>query len=313
MSDSPNDPRESLTRKDLVLKDQVTAVALRYVPGLFVYGSGGVGKSYTVLNHLKALDVPFQLFNSRMTGKGLFMAIGGAPDAVFVLEDMERLTKDADAQGVLRSALWSQPGHERVVTWTTATNGKESFVFRGGIIMISNRPLADMPELKALATRIEVNRLDVSEVELETRMRDIAAVGVVSDGATILDPTVCLEVTEYLLAECRRAGCPLDLRLQQKAFQIFRQWDALHSKCHWHDLLAASVSEAATHFKHEADMKPREDRQAELRDVYRAVRLIAKSAKDQEEEYRKRTGTSRADFYRRKREVESGEFEPERD
>src|SRR5262249_25482466 len=42
-------------------------------------------------------------------------------------------------------ALWSQPGHERMVAWTTATDGCQRFTFRGGLILISNRPLADLP------------------------------------------------------------------------------------------------------------------------------------------------------------------------
>src|SRR6185312_729738 len=100
-----------------------------------------------------------------MTAKGLFLAMKHSPDAVHVLEDMERLTKDADAQGVLRSALWTQPGHDRVVTWTTATEGSQRFIFRGGLILISNRPLANMPELLALATRIEVHQLEVTDAE----------------------------------------------------------------------------------------------------------------------------------------------------
>lgn len=70
---------------------------------------------------------------------------------------MERLTKDPDAQGVLRSALWSQPGHDRVVTWTPATGGPLRFIFRGGLILISNRPPADLPEVRALATRTDAS------------------------------------------------------------------------------------------------------------------------------------------------------------
>ena len=70
---------------------------------------------------------------------------------------MERVVTDKDAQGVLRSALWSQRGDDgklkRIVTWGTA-RGIESIVFTGGIIMLSNRPLTDMPELRAIRTRI---------------------------------------------------------------------------------------------------------------------------------------------------------------
>src|SRR5271167_1948772 len=167
----------TLEKKLHLVRDHVTAVGKGYKTGYYLYGYGGMGKSYTVLRHLESLDVPYQLFNSRMTAKGLFLALLKAPDAIHVLEDMERLTKDPDAQGVLRSALWAQPGHDRVVTWTTATDGSQRFIFRGGLILISNRPLADLPELRALATRIEVHRLEVSDVELIALMRNLATEG----------------------------------------------------------------------------------------------------------------------------------------
>src|SRR6266508_2714949 len=146
----------ALDRKLLLLRDRVTAVAKGYQTGLYIFGAGGLGKSYTVLHQLEHLGVSYTLFNSRMTARGLFRALEKAPDAVHVLEDMERLTKDRDAQGVLRSALWAQPGRDRAVTWTTGTGGEERFPFRGGIILLANRPLADLPELRALANRISV-------------------------------------------------------------------------------------------------------------------------------------------------------------
>jgi hypothetical protein len=129
---------DSLECKFHLVRDFVQAVARGYKNGLFLYGRGGEGKSFAVIRHLETLDVPYQLFNSRMTAKGLFMALEHAPDAIHVLEDMERLTRDPDAQGVLRSALWAQPGHDRKITWTTATEGSRQFVFRGGIIMIAS-------------------------------------------------------------------------------------------------------------------------------------------------------------------------------
>src|SRR3954466_2901098 len=103
----------SLERKLHLVRDHVTAVGKGYKTGLYLYGSGGVGKSFTVLRHLERLEIPYRLYNSRMTAKALFLTLMNAPDAIHVLEDMERVTKDPDAQGVLRSALWSQPGHER--------------------------------------------------------------------------------------------------------------------------------------------------------------------------------------------------------
>ena len=299
----------SFERKCHLVRDHVTAVGRGYKPGLFLYGTGGVGKSFTVLQQLERLDIPHLLFNSRMTAKGLFQTLKTAPDAVHVFEDMERVTKDPDAQGVFRSALWSQPGHDRVVTWTTAMNGSERFVFRGGVILISNRPLADLPELRALATRIEVYHLDASEAELTAVLRDLASKGYSVNGVPVLPPEECVRVTERLLMECRAAGCPLDLRLQQKAFQTYRQFAADCSVSHWEDLLAVSVREATCHFRHEVNTESPELRKARRRNTVRELMTSSASAKDQEAEYRKRTGSSRADFYRRKREIESGEFD----
>jgi hypothetical protein len=300
----------SLEKKLHLVRDPVTGVAKGYKYGFYLYGSGGVGKSFTVLRHLESLEVPYQLFNSRMTAKGLFLTLGKAPDAIHVLEDMERLTKDPDAQGVLRSALWSQPGHDRVVSWTTAKDGAERFVFRGGIIMISNRPLADLPELRAMATRIEVHRLDVTEAEITALMRDLAGRGHRVRENIVIPPDECVRVTEYLLKECHAAGCPLDLRLQQKAFQTYLQFAADQSVSHWQDLIAASVREANCHFRHEVNTNSPEAKKAQRRNVVRGVvATYPANPKKQEEEFILTTGSSRADYYRRKHEVESGEFD----
>lgn len=301
-------PLASLEKKLELLRDLVTAVAKGFKGGLFLYGSGGVGKSFNVLRHLEHLEISYQLFNGRMTAKGLFLALKAAPDAVHVLEDMERLTKDADAQGVLRSALWAQPGHDRVVTWTTATDGAQRFAFRGGLILICNRPLADLPELRALATRIEVHRLEVSEAELTAKMRELAEASYRPEGKVVLGPQECVEVTEHLLRECRAAGCPLDLRLQQKSFQTYLQWQSDNSTCDWRDLMAASVREATHHFRHEINPLSLDARRKQRRNILRAILCQTNDAKRQEELYAEQTGAKRADFYRRKYEIEHGEF-----
>lgn len=299
----------TLEQKLNLVRDHVAAVARGYKTGYYLYGTGGMGKSYNVLRHLEGLDVSYQLFNSRMTAKGLFLSLQRAPDAIHVMEDMERLTKDSDAQGVLRSALWAQPGHDRVVTWTTATEGVQRYVFRGGLILISNRPLADLPELRAMATRIEVHRLEVSDAELAALMRELAGKGYRLQGKVGIGPEECLQVTEYLLRECRSAGCPLDLRLQQKAFQSYLQFAADCSFSHWEDMVAASVREATCHFRHEPNTASPESRKAQRRNVIRELIRENLDARQQEERYMQRTRMSRADFFRRKREVESGEFD----
>ena len=79
----------TLTTKFQLLRDLTTGVAKGFKPGLYVHGPGGLGKSHTVLRQLELLEVAYQLFNSRMTAKGLYVALEFAPDAIHVLEDME--------------------------------------------------------------------------------------------------------------------------------------------------------------------------------------------------------------------------------
>jgi hypothetical protein len=246
-----------------------------------------------------------------MTAKGLFLALAKFPDAVHVLEDMERLTQDRDAQGVLRSALWAHPGRDRVATWTSATGGEESFVFRGGIILIANRPLAALPELRALATRISVLRLDVTDAEATALMLDLAARGYQIDGKLALAADDCLMVTEHLIAECHAAGCPLDMRLQVNSYSDYRLWEADRSSCDWQDLVTSRVRQAADHFHADPEHRSPEERRAERRKVFREVVAATNDVGEQERLYKERTGRSRTDFYRRKREIESGEFDPE--
>jgi hypothetical protein len=301
----------SLNAKLQLLRDRVTAVAAGLQTGLYLCGAGGTGKSHTVLRHLDGLGVPYKLFNSRMTGKGLFRALGNAPGAVHVLEDVERLTRDRDAQGVLRSALWAQPGNDRVVTWTTDKYGEERVTFRGGIIMIANRPLADLPELRALATRIAVYRLEVTDAEAAAQLRDIAAGGYAKDGKRLLDAAQSQEIAEYVIRECRTAGCPLDLRLLVNSYLDYLQWEADQSACGWQDLVASRVREAAHHFRQEVTAASPEEKKARRRAVLREIMRQTTDPAAQERLYRERTGMSRADFFRRKREVENPEFGPE--
>jgi hypothetical protein len=298
----------SLERKLQLVRDNVTAVARGYQMGLYLYGAGGSGKSYTVVQHLEHLKTPHKLFNSRMTAKGLFQVLQKASDSVHLLEDVERLTSDRDAQGVLRSALWAQPGHERVVTWTTGTGGEERVVFRGGIIMTSNRPLADLPELRALATRIAVFQLDVTDAEAVAQVRDLAAGGFRDGGKLLIEPEQSRGIAEYLIAECRAAACPLDLRLLQASYCYYLQWEARQSTCSWQDLVASRVRQVAHHFRHKTDARSPEEKKAEARAVVREIQAQTADPQEQLRLYRERTGRSRADFFRRKGEVEGGEF-----
>src|SRR5262245_21540208 len=132
----------SLDCKLRLIDDRVTAVVRGYQTGLYLCRAGGLGKSHSVYRQLQRLECDFRIFNSRMSALGLFRALEKASDAVHVLEDMERIVNDRDAQGVLRSALWSQGDRDRVIIWTTG-GGEQRFTFRGGLLVLANGARCD--------------------------------------------------------------------------------------------------------------------------------------------------------------------------
>ena len=192
-----------LEEKLSIVRDYTTAVANSYQHGFYLYGDGGCGKSYTVIQQLRSLEVSYQLFNSGATAKGVFCVLRQYPDEV------------------------------------------------------------------------------------------------------------CLEITDYLVHECRSAGCRADLRMQEKAYRFYLQFEAGATNVHWRDIVSSSIREAAVHFRHESNDLPMEEQRKHRRN---AIRQIVAEAPEADTEtkvsmYKEKTGGSRSDFFRKKREVESGEFD----
>jgi hypothetical protein len=299
---------QNLENKIKMLKDRVAGVVHGFNFGLYAYGAGGLGKSYIVTQQLEQLRAEVRQYTSRVTAKGLFKGLSKATEAIHLIEDVERLTSDRDAQSLLRAALWAQPGRERIISWTTDKEDVEPFVFRGGIILLANRPLTSLPELRALATRITVLRMDVTDNEFAAMMRKLAAKGFARDGKTVLDPEQCGEVTEWLIQESLRAGCPLDLRLQVNCFMDYLQAEGDYSSYGWKALVTQRIQAAASHFAEEPTNLSQEERRTQRRNILAKIMRQTKDPAEQLGLYRQQTGKSKADFHRRKNEVESNEF-----
>lgn len=298
---------ESIEKKFQLIRDRVAAVVTGTATGFFLYGPGGVSKSYTVIQQLERMRADYAVYNSRGTGRGLFNILKEHPDSIVVLEDMERLFRDAGAQGVLRSALWGQQGRdgsgrrERLVTWT---NYKESlsFVFTGGIIVTSNRALDNWPELAAIKSRVAVMQFQPTQYEVRSLMREIARTGRVHEGVEV-SAEACMEVCEFVIAECRGLNRPLDMRLLDNAIGDYVQATVYGAGCGWRDLVKSRIVERAPHFREEVVIGGRyEQRDAELA----LIRQICAEVKGREERvklWQQRTRKSQATFYRRLKEL----------
>jgi hypothetical protein len=299
---------EAFQKQLSLVQDKIVAVVKDYSTGLFLHGTPGTSKTHTVMETLKELQANYKLFNSHMTGRGLYDTLEDFPDAIHVLEDMEQITHDRGAQGVLRSALWGQrrdgdrSRQERLVTWTTCKM-VHSFYFTGGVIMISNRPLSDMPELQSLKTRIPCMRLQPNDNEMRALMRHVSLRGYEHDGKR-LDPADCIKVCEYVIEESLSLHRLLDMRLLINSWNDFLQWEEGDSACHWRDSIAARVRERATYFRTEVSTVTRAARKQLDLDI---VREIVQSTADRTERLRlfqERTGKSQPTFYRRLAELD---------
>src|SRR4051794_36873359 len=71
----------ALEPKLQLVRDYVNQVVARLTTGMYLFGEGGIGKSYTVLMELERLKADYKVYNSRMTGLGLFNALEKFPDS----------------------------------------------------------------------------------------------------------------------------------------------------------------------------------------------------------------------------------------
>lgn len=302
----------SLGAKLQVIRDRVRGVAAGFSNGLYLWGEGGTGKTYSVTKTLEGLKCPFRLTNSRLSGKGLFDLLRDGPDIVHVIDDAETLFDDRAALGVLRSALWGQQGgdfvQERLVVWQTGKS-REEVVFTGGVVMAANRPLADKPEERAVKTRIPCVRYAPTPAEVAALMRDIAKKGH-RHGRHSLSPADCLEVAEEVIARSLRLGRTPDLRLLVNGLTDRIQYEAGCAETHWVDLLAMRVTERPDPSGPGGEPRTRAGKKSAEQEVARKIADLEPAARLAA--WREATGKSQAALYRRLAELaDQGEAGPE--
>lgn len=216
-----------LEKKFDLIRDRVRGVALKNDTGFFLFGRGGIGKSHTVTSELEATRTRWKLLNSHVTAIGLFDFLRAHHDHVIVLDDMEQLFEDKIAIGILRSATWSGGIVTKTIQGQTV-----KFRFQGGVIILSNLPLRDLPHLDALATRLSPAEFNVEEDEIIALMWKISC-----EGKFGLEPSVCKEVFEFIVKNCsKKASGRLDLRIFEHGLKARKMYELKQVKTSWEDL-----------------------------------------------------------------------------
>ena len=260
---SPEDRRHlaSLQPKLDLIRDRVRGVVKSLSTGFYLWGEGGTSKSFTVLEELKEQRADYVLHNSRMTGRGLVDTLEKFPTSIHVIEDCESIFDDKRAWGVLRSALWSQSRKrppEREISWT-AFKVHIRFVFTGGIILIANKSLDDLPELRALKTRIVPLQLVATFNEIAALMRSVAMDGF-EYGEDYLTPRECMDVAEYIIERTEGLHRQLDMRVLVNGLKDFIQFKTGQSKNDWQTLIETRLRVTTVLRESRADTMDREYR-----------------------------------------------------
>lgn len=150
------------------LERLVTMVGKGRTASAIVTGDGGLGKSHTVVQALKAAGLrdisdiepgetvaprsTFRVIKGYTTPKGLFRVLWENRNSIVVFDDCDSVFKDDDAVNLLKGALDTYD--KRMITWNTNAREDElprMFEFTGGVVFISNRPINKIDQ--ALRTR----------------------------------------------------------------------------------------------------------------------------------------------------------------
>ena len=130
----------------------VEMVANNKAKSLIISGSGGTGKTYTVLKKLtemnKSENDDFVVYKGYSSAKGLYRILFENKNKIIILDDLDSIFKDATATNLLKAALDSYD--KRIITWNVENmlcdDMPKRFEFEGSVIFISNLPINKIPQ-----------------------------------------------------------------------------------------------------------------------------------------------------------------------
>ena len=129
-----------------IIADLVKLVCKNQIRGLVVSGSGGLGKTHTVMatinEHGDSKNVV--VVKGYSSPRSLFNTLRDNASSVIVFDDCDSVLNDVNAVNILKSAIDTSP--VRIVSWLTARGDDDTFRFDGRIIFISNQSLVDVPQ-----------------------------------------------------------------------------------------------------------------------------------------------------------------------
>ncbi len=311
MQEPVNSNLQSMKTKLAALRDDIRGIALGYFAGLLLWGPPGTSKTWTIKETLRAMGVAWREPIGTITARALFMQLQQFPSDIHLIEDQESLLSDAQAQSVLRAALWTTERTDgripdRVIHWDTARGG-ETLIFSGGIIIVGNVQPPQTQQGFALLTRVLKRELTASTDELCALMRDLASTNPPTIMGYRMSVEESLEVAEFVIAESLTSNTPLNLRILQIASALYVQFQLGDCVQHWHDRVIAQIAgRFAKSPRHGVDLNCGTRLEAQERDRKIVSQIIVETdnAKEQLTLWVERSEKSKSMFYQRKKEVD---------
>lgn len=283
----------ALEEKQERLRHLTRMVSGQMANGLVIHGTPGCGKSATVMSALEDEGADIAVYNSHASPMSLYHCLWESNGKVLVFDDCEGLTRSQACLGLLRSALWSGSGSERLVTYTTTSaqlKAPPSFNFTGRIILILNVVPKNSHCWDAVASRCLTFSLQPSRDELLVLCRRIADRGYKDQ----LTPEECHQAIDFI--EEFSGTRELSLRVLTPAFAAM-----VYSKtnnCRWQDLLESQLTKLGD----DTEPAQQSSRDSDL-ELLRNLLDAHDTTKAAEEEFTARTGKSRTSFFRLRRQL----------
>lgn len=277
-----------LEHRQELLSHHVRLVARKMSHALFVFGSqGGLGKTRTILRTFDEEGIEPVLVNSHITPLALFSTLyGHRTEDVIFFDDCDSMYTSMVHLGLLRSALWGSP---RVVTYGSSQlpDGLPSsfettarFVFAANVIPRKN------DAFKAVLSRCDIFELSATNDEVIELMRSVAAKGF--NGIT---PNEAMEVIDFISEHSDDRQ--LSLRLLGPSLRKLSY--ARDMGIDWKSLVMSQLQSLGR--KQDAT-KRLDNKGKDNRILENVLRRFPDSVADQQAEWSKTTGKSRASFYR---------------
>jgi hypothetical protein len=299
----PLSPLETLQQQLALLRTRVISAATKHSNGLFLFGRTGVGKTYAVIEQLKACGANWVEAPTGLTPQGTLDLLEENADKCIVGDDVAEMLRNERTRKYWMKALGDRPDHTepRRIGYKREGDSRE-VVFRGSVIIITNEETRPA----AFASRVFCLEHNPTDEQIQALMTDLAAKG---SPRWKMSASECSEVTEFLVAESSAGESRLDLRDQSKAFSDYSLWRFGRALVHWKDLVRSMLQQKTVELKHTpAQLLSRASRIEKEREIVREIlRLFPGSRADQLGAWRGAFPSAGARrFDRRKREVLNG-------